>query len=70
MECSQCFVITFHSDIPGFYYGDHFEMYRNIESLCCIIGVNSFVGQLYLINKLTENEVRLLELVMGGRGIG
>ena len=22
------------------YHGDHFEMYRNIESLCCVPGTN------------------------------
>ena len=34
------------------YCGDHFEMYRNIESLCC---VTENVSQLYLKNKQTNS---------------
>ena len=29
------------------YSGDHFEMFRNIESLCHVTGTNSVVGQFY-----------------------
>ena len=32
-------------------HGVHFEMYRNIESLCCVSGTNSVVGQLYFTKK-------------------
>ena len=35
------------------YHGDHFEMYRNVKSLCYIPGAKSVVGQLYIKNKQT-----------------
>ena len=54
------------------YCGDHFEMYRNIESLCCVTGTNSVVGQLYFKNKQTkeliEKDVKFV--VTRGRGQG
>lgn len=34
------------------YSGDHFEMFRNIESLCHVTGTNSVVGHLYFKNKI------------------
>ena len=43
------------------YHGDHFEMYRNIESLC-VIGTNivSQVNYTSQTNKLIEKEIRLV----------
>ena len=37
-------------------YADHFEMYRNIESLCCVTETNSVVGQLYFKNEQTRRK--------------
>ena len=38
--------------------GDHFEMYRNTESLCCVSGTNkhSVEGQSYFKNKQTHRK--------------
>lgn len=35
-------------------------MYRKTESLHCIIGTNSVVGQLYIKNKVIEKEIRFV----------
>ena len=39
-------------------HGVHFEMYRNIESLCCVSGTNSVVDQLYFTNKQVKQTHR------------
>ena len=37
------YVIPLYADIPKLYLcGDHFEMYRNMESLGCIAGIDIF----------------------------
>ena len=36
------------------YHDDHFEVYKNIESLCCALGTN--VGKLCFKNKQTNLE--------------
>ena len=36
------------------YHTDHFDMYRKIESICCVTGTNNFVGQVYFKNKLRK----------------
>ena len=36
------------------YHDDHFEMYRNIESLYYIPETHSVVGQFFFKNKLTH----------------
>ena len=43
------------------YHGDHFEMYRNIESLCCATGTTVVLQVNYTskTNKLIEKEIRL-----------
>ena len=51
------------------YYGDHFEMYRNIESLCCAPGNNTVV-QLCFENIFIEKEIRFLVTTGGGWGQG
>lgn len=39
------------------YHCDHFDMYRNITSLCCVTGNNSVAGQLYFkTNEFTEED--------------
>ena len=49
-----------------------FEMYRNIEPLCCVTRTNSVIGQLYFknkqVNKVTEKKIRFV--VTSGRGLG
>ena len=35
-------------------------MYRIIKSLCCIIGTNRVVAQLYFKNKVIEKEIRFV----------
>ena len=53
------------------FHGDHFAMYRNIESLCCAPETNSVVGQLYFKNKQTENsEKKRSELWLPGGEVG
>ena len=37
------------------YYDNHFEMYRNIKSLCCA-PANNTVGQLYFEDKQTYSQ--------------
>ena len=58
-------------------YGDQFEIYRNIDSLQCIIKTNSVVGNLYFKSKQTYSQIKrsylyLLEVrsigVSAGRG--
>ena len=38
------------------YRSEHFEMYRNIKSLCCVTGTNRVVGQFYFKNKQTHRK--------------
>ena len=45
-------MVTDHNQI---HCGDHFEMYRNIDSLCWVTGTN--IGQPYFKNKLIEKEI-------------
>ena len=46
------------------HHGDHFEMYRNVESLCCV------VGQLHFRNKLTEKRHQIGGYQKWGMGEG
>ena len=51
------------------YHGDHFEMYRNIESLCCIPGTDIVLHIKYNLkatNNLMEEEIRFV--VIGDSG--
>ena len=56
------------------YYGDHFKMYRNIESLRCVTGTNTVLQVNYTsktntqIYKPTEKQIRFG--VARGRGWG
>ena len=43
------------------------EIYRNIESLCCVTGTNSVVGQLGVKSKQTNSEK---DQICGTRGEG
>lgn len=47
-------------------YSDHFEIHRNIKSLCCVPVINSVVLQLHLKNKLLQKEIRLVVSRGGG----
>ena len=47
---------------------DHFEMDRNIELLCFVLGTNSVEGQLYFKNKFIEKEIT--SVIEGGWEIG
>ena len=38
--------------------GDHFEMYRNIESLCCNRNYHNLLAQLYVRNKQAHEHIR------------
>lgn len=51
-------------------YSDHFEIHRNIKSLCCVPVINSVVLQLHLKNKLLQKEIRLVVSRGGGWGEG
>lgn len=59
-----------HSDMPGFYYGDHFEMYRNIRSLCCIIGVNIVLVGPIIFHKQKETHKKMRSNSRAGDGKG
>ena len=51
--------------------GDHFEMYRNIKSLCCTPGItNSVVAQLHFKtnNGLNLKEKEFRSVAVRGRG--
>ena len=52
------------------YHGDHFEMYRNIESLCCVPETNIVLQVSYIsrTNKLIEKEIRFV-VTKGGGGV-
>ena len=52
------------TDSNQIHHGDHFEMYRNAESLCCV------VGQLHFRNKLTKKDIKLVATRSGGWGRG
>ena len=39
---------------------DHFEMYRNTESLCCVTGTYSVLGRSYFKNKLIGKKIRFV----------
>lgn len=50
-------------------HGVHFEMYRNIESLCCVSGANSAIGQLYFTHKqMKQTHRKRLGLWLPGVG--
>ena len=53
-------------------YGDHFEVYRNIESLCCIPGSNMVLQVNYAskTNKFIEKEIRFVAARSGVRENG
>ena len=38
--------------------GDHFEMYKSPDALCCVPATTSTGGQIHFKNKLTEREMR------------
>lgn len=48
------------------YPGGHFEMYTNIKSLCCVIGTNSLVGQLYTSETNSQKKISNLWLIEPG----
>ena len=66
------YVISLVTDSNQTYHGDYFEMYRNIESLCCTTGTNIVLQVNYTskANKYTrkpvEKEIRFV--VTRGRG--
>ena len=39
------------------YHTDHFDMYRKIESLCCVTGTNNFVGQVYFKTNSEKDQI-------------
>ena len=46
------------------YHGDHFKMYRDIESLCCVPGTNIVLQVNYTskTNKFIEKEIRFVAI--------
>ena len=52
------------------YCGDHFEIYKNIESLCCVTGTKIVLQVHYTskTNKLTEERPDLWLPEGGGKG--
>ena len=42
------------TDVNYTYYGDHFAVYTNTESLCCTPEINIIIGQLNLKKILSE----------------
>ena len=44
------YIISLYGDTVARKYGDHFEMYRNIESLCSVIGTSRDACQLHFKN--------------------
>ena len=42
------------------YHGDYFEMYRNIEPLCCVTGTNAVLQVNYNSKTKSENETRFV----------
>ena len=54
------------------YCSYHFEVYRNIESLCCVTGTTIVLQVNYTskTNKLIEKEIRFVVPVGGGRREG
>ena len=40
------------------YRGDHFEMYRNIKLLCCVIGTNTLLQVNCISNTNTQTQER------------
>ena len=59
-------MVTYHNQT----YGDHFEIYRNIESLCCVTETNMVLEDNYIskTNKSREKEIRFV--ITRGRGLG
>ena len=66
------YVMFLVTEVTRTYHGDHFEIYRDKEPLCCITGTNRVVGQLYFKNKQTkliEKEIGIV-IIRGGGGGG
>ena len=38
------------------YPGDHFEMYRTIESICCVMGTNIVLYRSIILQKQTKEQ--------------
>ena len=53
------------------YHGDHFEMYRNIQSLCCATGITMVLCVNYTskTSKITEKGMQFV-VTRGGDRVG
>ena len=44
------------------YYGDYFQMYRNIQSPCCVTGTNTVLQVNYISKKQTNSQKKRSDL--------
>ena len=67
---NKCMISLYGNILYLDMHSDHFEMYRNIELLCCVTGTNTVLQASYTLKTSKQIHLKIKSVVTRGRGRG